>query len=314
MSILKKLVGGFFKFHKNKFVIPSEILLYFCWVFYFSLPIKDVTVNSGEKVLFVKVMTDIIDENLKSWTPNDITIPHALRDDIVEYQHGVWEIMRHSSRVLRDNMSRMRTSDRVNEDCQYAFNQLNINTTSWLLPRAESEYRKARNALTKYREDCLAGKQQFYTNAFNLEDLMRQYGSALGGIYNKLNSATQSYVLSTENEGDTSTGGEKMVDVSISWFETDDNFYRAKGAALTLCRLMQAIRIDYIEVLKDKKSVDLVDKVIEILEEVKYQKPFYVFNNSPRSPLPLNHSRIISSYIQDARQRITSLIVALKQG
>ena len=64
--------------------------------------------------------------------------------------------------------------------------------------------------------------------------------------------------------------------------------------------------------LEDKNSLGLVDKIIEDLSRCNFE-PLIVFNGDPDS-IFANHSLNLSGVFNDARQKINSLTVALKQG
>jgi hypothetical protein len=74
----------------------------------------------------------------------------------------------------------------------------------------------------------------------------------------------------------------------------------------------RAIRGDFLEVLTDKNSVALVDKILEILSRCQFE-PWIVFNGDPDS-IFANHSLNLSGLFNDARQKINSLTIALMQG
>jgi hypothetical protein len=103
-----------------------------------------------------------------------------------------------------------------------------------------------------------------------------------------------------------------MVDIDIPWYKIDDNFYYAQGVAYALYESFRAIRFDFIDVLTDKNSVKLVDKILEDLGRCNFE-PLIVFNGNPDSVFA-NHSLNLSGVFNDARQKANSLIVALKQG
>ena len=103
-----------------------------------------------------------------------------------------------------------------------------------------------------------------------------------------------------------------MVDIDIPWRQIDDNFYYAQGVAYALYESFQAIRSDFIDVLTDKNSLQLVDKILEVLGRCQFE-PLIVFNGDPGS-IFANHSLNLSGVFNDARQKINSLTVALMQG
>ena len=84
------------------------------------------------------------------------------------------------------------------------------------------------------------------------------------------------------------------------------------GVAYALYESFRAIKTDFIDVLVDKNSVKLVDKILENLGRCIFE-PLIVFNGDPDS-IFANHSLNLSGVFNDARQKINSLIVALKQG
>ena len=61
--------------------------------------------------------------------------------------------------------------------------------------------------------------------------------------------------LAVEDEPEGTAKGQKMVDINIPWSHVDDNFYYAQGVAYALYESFISIRIDFIDVLKDKNSL-----------------------------------------------------------
>ena len=172
----------------------------------------------------------------------------------------------------------------------------------------------ASEKLDIYYENLLAGKSNFYPRADNLVELLVQYVSLMGGVNTRLINAPRDLkeALSIEEEKNVSVAGRDMVNIEIPWHEIDNNFYYAQGVAYALYASFIAIRIDFIDVLTDKNSVKLVDKILEDLKRC-YFEPLIVFNGNPGS-IFANHSLNLSGVFNDARQKINSLIVALKQG
>ena len=84
--------------------------------------------------------------------------------------------------------------------------------------------------------------------------------------------------------------------------------------SLILCTYCtgQTLKEIPLDVLKDKNSVQLTDKILEDLMRCDFE-PFIVFNGDFGS-IFANHSLNLSGVFNDARLKIDSLIVALKQG
>ncbi|SPD73074.1 conserved hypothetical protein [uncultured Desulfobacterium sp.] len=263
---------------------------------------------------FIKTNQAMIGQLSDNWLPNDLFWPTVLLDNMPNFQLGQLEAIRYNVRVLRDNLSRMRTTDKLDPSAEGAFTALSNDPKKWWMPSAESRWRKAYADLETFYQDLASGKSYFYPRADNLVELLNQYASLMGGANTRLIHAPRdiNHVLADDQEtkGDSQTPG--MVDVNIPWQRIDDNFYYAQGIAYALYESFTAIRSDFIDILTKKNSLTLVDKIIQDLERC-YFEPIIVFNGDPES-IFANHSLNLSGIFNDARQKINSLIVALTQG
>ena len=263
---------------------------------------------------FIKTNEMLIRQISDNWLPNDLFWPTVLLDNMPNYQIGELEVVRYNIRVLRDNLSRMRTTDKLDPSAEGAFTALSNDPYKWWFPSAESKWEKAYDNLGKFYEGLINGTSHFYPRADNLVELLNQYVSLMGGVNTRLINAPKrrEAVLAMEENIKNGAKGSQLIQLNIPWHKIDDNFYYGQGAAYALHESFKAIRIDFIEVLKDKNSVKLVDKIIEDLRRC-YFEPLIVFNGAPGS-IFANHSLNLSGMFNDARQKIYSLIVALKQG
>jgi len=270
--------------------------------------------NEVKGAHFVRTNLALIDQMTDNWLPNDLFWPTVLLDNMPNFQIGQLEVVRYNVRVLRDNLSRMRTTDKLDVDAEAAFTSLSNDPYKWWFPSAESKWKLASEKLGTYYENLLSGKSNFYPRADNLVELLSQYVSLMGGVNTRLINAPRDLkkALSIEEGKKVSAPGQDMVDIDIPWHEIDNNFYYAQGVAYALQASFAAIRIDFLDVLMDKNSVNLVDKILENLERC-YFEPLIVFNGNPGS-IFANHSLNLSGVFNDARQKINSLTVALKQG
>jgi hypothetical protein len=276
--------------------------------------IIDKTATQAKGAVFIKVNEQLIEKLHDNWLPNDYFWPTIFLDNMPNFQIGELEVIRYNIRVLRDNLSRMRTTDKLDPSVEAAFTALSNDPYKWWFPSAESKWKLARRSLGKFYDDLHSGNSHFYPRADNLVELLNQYASLMGGINTRLINAPRDVkeVLAFDDDKEEKGGSLKMVEVDIPWYKIDDNFYYAQGAAFALYESFRAIRIDFIDVLEDKNSVKLVDKILEDLERC-YFEPLVVFNGDPDS-IFANHSLNLSGMFNDARQKINSLIVALRQG
>ncbi|MFO7598545.1 MAG: DUF2333 family protein [Candidatus Desulfacyla sp.] len=263
---------------------------------------------------FVKVNELLIEQMSDNWLPNDLFWPTVFLDNMPNFQIGELEVLRYNIRVLRDNLSRMRTTDKLDRWAEGAFTAVSNDPLKWWFPSAESRWQKARKDLQAYYAGLKNGSSFFYPRSDNLVELLNQYASLMGGVNTRLINAPQrknAVLPLTEDAEKTSREGE-LVQVNIPWRQIDDNFYYAQGVAYALHESFRAIRIDFYEVLERKNSLKLIDKIIELLERCDFE-PWVVFNGSPDS-IFANHSMNVSGVFNDARQKIYSLTVALQQG
>ncbi len=263
---------------------------------------------------FVRANQALLRQMLDNWLPNDLFWPTVFLDNMPNHQIGQLEVVRYNVRVLRDNLSRMRTTDKLDPDADAAFTSLSNDPYKWWFPSAEGKWKLAVKKLESYHRNLVEGQASFYPRADNLVELLNQYASLMGGVNTRLINAPgdihKTLALDETRQGEAPRS--EMVNIDIPWYEIDDNFYYAQGVAYALYESFQAIRVDFMDVIVDKNSLKLVDKILENLGRCNFE-PLLVTNGDPDS-LFANHSLNLSGVFNDARQKIDSLIVALKQG
>jgi hypothetical protein len=270
--------------------------------------------NQVKGAYFIQVNQVLIEQMAENWLPNDLFWPTVLLDNMPNFQIGQLEVVRYNVRVLRDNLSRMRTTDKLDDDAEAAFTSLSNDPFKWWFPSAESKWKLASEKLNSFYQNLLSGKSHFYPRADNLVELLSQYVSLMGGVNTRLINAPRDLneTLSMEGEKKESSGSRELVDIDIPWHQIDNNFYYAQGVAYALHESFKAIRIDFMDVLVDKNSLNLMDKILENINRSNFE-PFIVFNGKPQS-IFANHSLNLSGVFNDARQKVSSLIVSLKEG
>ncbi|MBN1105644.1 MAG: DUF2333 family protein [Deltaproteobacteria bacterium] len=263
---------------------------------------------------FVKVNQRLIRQMQEHWLPNDYFWPTALLDNIPNFQIGELEVVRYNVRVLRDNLARMRTTDKLDPHVEAAFTALSNDPYKWWFPSAESRWRQGNASLETFYQGLVAGKANFYPRADNLVELLNQYLSLMGGVNTRLINAPRDIKVSVSMEGEkkADSGPPATVEIDIPWYKVDDNFYYAQGVAYALYESFKAIEVDFADVIRDKNSIPLVKKILELLKRCDFE-PLIVFNGDPDS-IFANHSLNLSGVFNDARQKMNSLSVALMQG
>ncbi len=263
---------------------------------------------------FIRVNRALIDQMAGNWLPNDLFWPTAMLDNIPNFQIGQLEVVRYNLRVLRDNLSRMRTTDKLDPSAEAAFTALSNDPYKWWFPSAESKWKQGYRSLDTFYQNLLVGKAKFYPRADNLVELLSQYVSLMGGVNTRLINAPRDVkeAVSLEGERKGDPREPSTVEIDIPWTTIDDNFYYAQGVAYALYESFRAIEVDFEAVLKDKNCVPLVKKILELLKRCEFE-PLIIFNGDPDS-IFANHSLNLSGVFNDARQKMNSLIIALMQG
>jgi hypothetical protein len=262
---------------------------------------------------FIRTNQALLRQMQENWLPNDLFWPTALLDNAPNYQIGILEVVRYNVRVLRDNLSRMRTTDRLDPNAEAAFTALSNDPYKWWFPSAESKWKQGFQSLDGFYLNLVSGKARFFPRADNLVELLSQYVSLMGGVNTRLINAPRDLGETVSMEGDKmGDSGPGTVAVEIPWTHLDDNFYYAQGVAYALYESFRAIESDFDQVLRDKNAIPLVRKILELLNRCQFE-PFFIFNGDPDS-IFANHSLNVSGVFNDARQKMNSLIIALMQG
>lgn len=262
---------------------------------------------------FIKINQALIRQMYENWLPNDMFWPTALLDNMPNFQLGELEVVRYNVRIIRDNLSRMRTTDKLDPQAEAAFTFLSNDPHKFWFPSAESKWKKGYENLDAFYQNLTQGKSYFYPRADNLIELLSQYASLMGGANTRLILAPGDiHRTLVMEELEMKSKDNEMIEVDIPWHKVDNNFYYAQGIAYTLYHSFKAIKADFEGVLIDKNSMKLVDQILENLKRCDFE-PLIVFNGDPDS-IFANHSLNLSGVFNDARQKINSLIVALEQG
>ncbi len=277
----------------------------------------DLEVEKQDKtgVVFTKTLIKVSDEMASNWLPNDLIWPTILLDNPQSFQLGELEVVRYSIRVLRDNLSRMRTTDSIDKNADMAYVNFSNDQFKWIFPSAESKWNEGIEALGKYSDRLNKDESHFYPRADNLIELLSQYNSLLGGVATRLSNIPSdiNYKLTEETAGDQYSEGEQMKKITTSWWQTDNEFYYAQGVAYSLRQMLLAIRHEFQEILRLKKATELLDNIIAILKHTQWEPKYMVMNCSPGSWFPCqNDPMMLGSRLQDSRQKIHSIVSMLR--
>lgn len=243
---------------------------------------------------------------------NDITPPGILMDNMPNWEYGVLTELRDSVRALRNDFSRSQTQSIENNLLKLADSDFNFDSNSYMLPSTESQYKDGIKALKDYRAALIAGTDQtarFYTRADNLRAYLMVVEKRLGSYAQRLSAS----VNDAELTASFTEGGAQVLDAT-SWTEVDDIFYEARGYTWALLHMMQAISIDFENVLRGKNALVSVEQIMRDLHGATMRKMSPVVLNGHGYGLLANHSLVMASYISRANAAVIDLRVLLETG
>jgi hypothetical protein len=252
---------------------------------------------------------------------NDRLPPGLYLDNMPHWEYGVLIQSRDLGRAMREVLSRSQSQSREDPDLALGEPRLNFQTDSWLLPPSESEYRKGLDYFERYLERLVDPEQpdaQFYARADNLREWLSMVNTRLGSLSQRLSASVGRRRLNTDLAGDAAasqaTRAPGELEVRTPWYEIDDVFYEARGAAWALIHFLRAAEVDFAEVLERKNARVSVQQIIRELEATQETvwSPFIL--NGTGFGMLANHSLVMASYLSRANAAVIDLRDLLSQG
>jgi hypothetical protein len=252
---------------------------------------------------------------------NDIMPPGVFLDNVPNWEFGVLQQVRDLARVMRNDYSRSQSQSREDRDVAAAEPKFSVSNDSWILPASESEYRAGVAGFARYR-DRLSGiggsDAQFYARADNLREWLATVEKRLGSLTRRLGDSVATTVINTDLAGERSavstTELPDNVNVRTSWFEIDDVFFEARGAAWALVHFFRAAEFDFAHVLSDKNAAVSVRQIIRELEASLQPLRSPIILNGGGFGLFANHSLVMANYLARANAAVINLRELLDQG
>jgi hypothetical protein len=266
-------------------------------------------------------LVDTLLEKSGGFIENDKMPPGVFMDNMPNWEFGVITQARDMSLTLRNDFSRSQSQSSEDKDLVDAATKLHTDTTLWVLPPAESQYRDGLKSLKKYLKrlsDDNASDAQFYARADNLVDWLGLVKKRLGSLSQRLSASVGKDQLNLDLAGDaeatqaTPTAPSKRV--KTDWFKIDDVFFEARGQTYALIHLLRAIEVDFASVLEKKNARISLRQIIRELEGTQQTIWSPVILNGKGFGFVTNHSLVMASYISRANAALIDLETLLKQG
>jgi len=252
---------------------------------------------------------------------NDIMPPGVWLDNIPNWEFGALVMLRDAAGGLRNHLSRSQSQSTEDADLAQAEPQFNFQNDSWILPATEGEYRNGIEALGRYATrlaDASQQNAQFYARADNLTQYLQIVEKRLGSMSQRLSASVGQVRVNTDLAGDTAarqaTPGVGALVVRTPWRELDDVFYEARGAAWALLHILNAVEVDFEDVLKRKNAVISLRQIIRELEATQQSTVSPVILNGGGFGLFANYSLSMANYIARANAAVIDLRDLLQRG
>ena len=252
---------------------------------------------------------------------NDVLPPSIWLDNIPNWEFGVLVQVRDITRSMRNDFSRSQSQSTEDKDLIIAEPKFNFDSRSWIFPATENVYQEGTDALYSYLkrlQDPGNPDAQFYARADNLKDWLSQVEKRLGSLSQRLSASVGQTRLNTDLAGDAeavqSTGVNQQITVKTPWYEIDDVFYEARGAAWALLHFLKAVELDFAPTLKKKNALISLRQIVRELEATQQTLWSPMIMNGSGFGMFANHSLVMASYISRANAAIIDLRSLLEQG
>ncbi len=252
---------------------------------------------------------------------NDVMPPSVFLDNTPNWELGVLQQVRDLARVIRNDYSRSQSQSKEDDDVREAEQAFFIDNTSWIFPKAESEYRRAIEGFERYRDRLSDDNDldaQFYARADNLREWLAQVEKRLGSLTRRLgDSVTTTRInenLAMDPSAEASNPQRDVVVVKTSWFEVDDVFFEARGTAWALVHFFRAAEFDFAHVLEDKNATASVRQIIRELEASLQPLRSPIILNGSGYGFFANHSLVMANYLARANAAVINLRELLDEG
>ena len=268
----------------------------------------------------IKVASTLLDKP-GGYLSNDVTPPSVFLDNMPNWEFGVLVQVRDLAGTLRNDISRSQSQSVADPDLEIAEPQFNYDSDSWLIPRTETQYRKAIKALKSYEQrlaDPGEQRAQFYARADNLAEWLKVVEVRLGSLSQRLSASVGQERINTDLAGEpdatqsTATPGNLMV--KTPWSQIDDVFYEARGSCWALIHFLRAVEIDFAPVLAKKNATVSLRQIIRELESTQKTVWSPMILNDPGFGFVANHSLTLASYVSRANAAVIDLRYLLSEG
>lgn len=221
-------------------------------------------------------------------------------DNKAAFQRGVHQAASRTAIELADALGRTRGTSKIDTDLKIAKGNVQFDQYTWWFNPFDVQpfgpttptptyYRKAISSLGKYNKRLSACEATFDARADNLLQFMDRVAKDIGSTSAVIKERAEQY-----NSG---------------WFDTraDDIFMYAKGQLYAYYGIMQAIRADFPDVVKNRALDDLWNNMDNHLRVAIELDPMIISNGKEDGWLMPTHLTTIGFYILRARSNLVEI-------
>ena len=289
---------------------------------------KEISAQLQSKIVTGTVTTDALItvantmlDKPGGYLSNDVTPPGVYLDNMPNWEFGVLTQVRDMARAFRNDFSRSQSQSAEDKDIIVAEPRFNFDSSSWMFPSTESEYREAIHAMERYAQRLADPQQtnaQFYARADNLNDWLGLVDKRLGSLSQRLSMSVGQDVVHLGVAGDKDAQQSTPVPAQsrekTPWTQIDDVFYEARGQAWALLHFLKAIQVDFAPILANKNAQASLQQIINELESTQQMIWSPVILNGNGFGFVTNHSLIMASYLSRANAALIDLRRLLAVG
>ncbi len=266
------VLGGWWGQEPDTFNVREEAIKYMEKSGSDNMPIGFVYTNT------LAHMAEILMEKPGGYISNDVAPPGVFLDNIRSWEYGALVMMRDGTTALRNHFARDQSQSVEDKDLGVAEPYFYYEPNSWALPSSESEYDKGVKSLHKYMQRLQNPKPnqrrgQFYSRSDNLWTYLEVIIKRLGGLSTKLTASSDKFagaagiLYDPSGQKEPQFMKEKKEGVGKTpWLLIDDVFYEARGASWALLHILRAIKVDFEDIILDKRAMNTLDNMINSLE------------------------------------------------
>ncbi len=271
-------------------------------------------------------MVEVLMEKPGGYISNDVAPPGLFLDNIRSWEYGALVMLRDGTTALRNHFARDQSQSIEDKDLALAEPYFYYEPNSWALPSTESEYDKGIRALHRYmyRLHSPKGRErrgQFYARSDNLWTYLDVIIKRLGGISTRLTASTDRFAgaagILYDPSGQTApqfTDEKTKGTGKTPWLLIDDIFYEARGASWALLHIIQAIKIDFEDIILDKRAMNTLDNIIHALENALTPILSPMILSGDGFGITANYSLSMANYIARANAAALDLRDLMNKG